>query len=277
MAAAYYQYPLGQYAYEQPLWLNFYAATYSLINRDRTRPGIINRSFVQISLPMPKEPGYTIEHEFGEGTNPVGPVLSAAGLANSGGSKHFDTLWNRYLAPGGASQEYMQATSTFRRFSNITEASMISEARKKYYFEYVFVPKNQSESIAVEGLVNTFKKVSYPSVASGLPERTYPQNLWVFNITPGANAPPTVSQQNLTGGWLGDPLPCVLANIVVKKNDRSDPVIRYLPNGMSNVTTMALGFVELETGTYDPSWNEILSKSEISTKYFGTSGTRTGG
>jgi hypothetical protein len=46
---------------------------------------------------------------------------------------------------------------------------------------------------------------------------------------------------------------------------------------MSNVTTMALGFVELETGTYDPSWNEILSKSEISAKYFGYTGTRTGG
>ena len=124
-------------------------------------------------------------------------------------------------------------------------------------------------SLAVDGLVNSFKKISYPAVADGLPERTYPQNLWCINVTPGANAPPTVNQQNLTGSWLGDPLVCVLANVVVKKNERTDPVIRYLPNGRSNITTLALGFVEFETGTYDPSEKEILSKSEISRKYFG--------
>lgn len=265
----YYQYPLGVYAMEQPLWLNFYVSEYSLINKNRTREGIIDEAYAMMSLPMPKEPTYTVEHEFGEGTNPVGPVLSAAGLINSGGVKFADTLWNRLTSGGAAAQEeYMYATSTFRRFSNVTEATMISEARKKYYFEYIFVPKNQNEAINVENIVGTFRKSSYPSVASGLPERTYPQQLWTFNVTAGYNSPRNITSNNLTSDWLGEPLPCVLAAITVKKNDKSDPIIRYLPNGSSNVTLMALSFVEFETGTFDPPSGKLLSKSEISYKYF---------
>ena len=55
--------------------------------------------------------------------------------------------------------------------------------------------------------------------------------------------------------------------IKVEKNDASDPVIRYLPNGGSSITLIGLLFTEFETGTYDPSMNTVLSKSEISTVY----------
>lgn len=267
----YMQYPIGQYAIEQPMWLNFYAANYSLLNFERTREGIVNRAYATISLPMPKEPQYSVEHEFGEGTNPVGPVLSAAGVANSGGLKNFDTLFDRLLQGRAFGQEYFNATSTFRRFSNVTEATMVSEARKKYFFDYIFVPKSHEESIQVENIVSTFRRSSYPTVASGLPERTYPQQLWAFTITPGYNASASMGYTDLTANWLGEPMPCVLHTILVKKNDKSDPIIRYLPNGNSNITLMSLVFVEFETGTYDPTVGRLLSKSEISTKYFGPS------
>lgn len=269
--ALYMQYPLGQYAMEQPMWLNFYVANYSLLNFERTREGIINRAYTTISLPMPKEPQYSVEHEFGEGTNPVGPVLSAAALANSGGinSDTVGTMFNRLMQGRAFGQEYMNATSTFRRFSNVTEATMVSEARKKYYFDYLFVPKSYEESVQVENIVSSFRRSSYPTVASGLPERTYPQQLWAFTMTPGYNASASMGQTDLTANWLGEPMPCVLHTILVKKNDKADPVIRYLPNGNSNITLMSLIFVEFETGTYDPTVGRLLSKSEISTKYFG--------
>jgi hypothetical protein len=61
--------------------------------------------------------------------------------------------------------------------------------------------------------------------------------------------------------------------MVVKKNDDSDPVLRLLPNGFSNVTLLGLVFVEFETGSYDFNRNELLSKSEVSFKSFGTSST----
>ena len=100
MARLSYQYPsTSPYIEEQPLWITFSASTYSLVNRDRTRDILWNRRFADLTLPMPKVPGYSLKHEFGEGTNPVGPVLSMGAVANSGGFKNFDTLWNRILAP----------------------------------------------------------------------------------------------------------------------------------------------------------------------------------
>jgi hypothetical protein len=149
---------------------------------------------------------------------------------------------------------------------------MVSEARKKYFFQYALIPKNKEESIQIENIIGTFRKCSYPAVATGLPERSYPQNLWTLQVTSG-NQSPVLSgsrgggEENLTANWLGEPLVCVLETVKVQKNDESDPVIRYLPNGASSITLLGLVFSEFETGTYDPSLNEILSKSEISTRY----------
>jgi hypothetical protein len=263
---AFYQYPASGsvYSNEQPFWLNFYCASYSLKNVERTRSGIISRSSLQIRLPMPREPQYTATHEFGEGTNPVGPVMSLAALSNSGGKENYDLLLTRALQGGAFDSEYMFATTTYRRFSNITELTMVSEARKQYYFEYIFVPKNSADSEEVEGIVGSFRKASYPEVAGGLPERTYPQNLWTINVNgPG-------DTDSLTSNWLGEPLPCVLRQVVVKRNAKADPIIRYLPNGLSTVTLLGLVFTEFETGTYDSDDNSILSKSEVSAKYFGS-------
>jgi hypothetical protein len=276
MARLSYQYPsTSPYIEEQPLWVTFSASTYSLVNRDRTRDVLWNRRFAELTLPMPKVPGYSLKHEFGEGTNPVGPVLSMGAVANSGGFKNFDTLWNRILAPDVAANEYMYSTSTYRRFSNISEYTMVSEARRIYAFDYIFAPKNDADSIQVENIIGTFRKSSYPNVANGLPERTYPQNLWTIGVSPGfSNNPnPTGPRTDLTANWLGEPLPCVLQSMVVKKNDDSDPVIRLLPNGLSNVTLLGLVFVEFETGSYDYDRNQLLSKSEVSYNSFGTSST----
>ena len=276
MARLSYQYPsTSPYIEEQPLWVTFSASTYSLVNKDRTRDGLWQRRFAELTLPMPKVPGYSLKHEFGEGTNPVGPVLSMGAVANSGGFKNFDTLWNRILAPDVAATEYMYSTSTYRRFSNISEYTMVSEARRVYAFDYIFAPKNNADSIQVENIIGTFRKSSYPNVANGLPERTYPQNLWTIGVSPGfSNNPnPTGPRTDLPANWLGEPLPCVLQSMVVKKNDDSDPVLRLLPNGLSNVTLLGLVFVEFETGSYDYDRNQLLSKSEVSFNSFGTSST----
>jgi hypothetical protein len=164
----------------------------------------------------------------------------------------------------------MFATSTYRRFSNIAEATMVSEGRKKYFFQYVFVPKNAAESIQVEEIIGTFRKSSYPTVATGLPERSYPQNLWALQVSKG-NGVALGGEQNLTANWMGEPLVCVLETVKVQKNDEIDPVIRYLPNGASSITLLGLLFSEFETGTYVPEANAVWSKSEISNYYFGPS------
>jgi hypothetical protein len=268
------KYPLGVYAAEQPLWMNFFAAEYSLRNIDRTRSGVISRAFAHIQLPMPKEPGYQALHNFGESnSNPVGPILTRAGLANSGGVGIGGAInvLSRMMQPSLFYHERLFASSTYRRFSNIAEMSMISEARKQYFFQYVFVPKNEAESIAIEEIVGTFRKSSYPAVASELPERSYPQKLWTLAVTPG-NGTALGGATNLTANWLGEPLVCVLNSVIVKKNDDADTVIRYLPNGASSLTLLGLVFTEFETGTYVPEVNATLSKSEISARYFGYNG-----
>ena len=270
---SYFQYPFGVYAAEQPLWLNFFTAPYSLKNSERTRPGVINRAEFAIQLPMPKEPGYQILHNFGESNNnPVGPVLSRAGLANSGGLNETGAvnMLSRILQPAMFFYERMFASTTYRRFSNIAEMTMVSEGRKQYSFQYVMVPKSAEESLQVEKIVGTFRKCSYPAVASNLPERSYPQKLWALAVTKG-NGVALGGESNLTANWLGEPLVCVLNTVSVKKNDDADPIIRYLPNGASSVTLLSLVFTEFETGTYVPEANAVWSKSEISTYYFGPS------
>jgi hypothetical protein len=254
--------------------LNFYSAPYSLKNMERTRAGVVNRAFAQIKLPMPKEPGFQVAHNYGESNNnPVGPILSRAGIANSGGMNVGGGLQMlaRVMQPALFYHERMFATSTYRRFSNIAEMTMISEGRKQYFFQYVLVPKTAEESIAIEEIVGTFRKSSYPAVATGLPERSYPQNLWTLAVTKG-NGVALGGEENLTANWLGEPLVCVLNTVIVKKNDDADTVIRYLPNGASSVTLLGLVFTEFETGTYVPETNSILSKSEISYRYFGYNG-----
>ena len=269
MAQYSFKYPTGLPAAEQPLFLNFFAANYSLKNSERTRWGVINRAFAHLQLPMPKEPGYLIAHEFGQSNNnPVGPMLTRAGIANAGGSGL--NVLARAAQPATFYWERMFATSTYRRFSNIAEATMVSEGRKKYFFQYLLVPKNEEDSIAIEEIVGTFRKSSYPTVASGLPERSYPQNLWSLQVTK-RNVDAFGGEANLTANWLGEPMVCVLETVKVEKNDASDPVVRYLPNGGSSMTLLGLVFSEFETGTYDQSVNALRSKSEISTAYFGTS------
>ena len=254
-------------ASELPLQVQFDVATYSLKNFERTRDSIISRSDSRIILPMPKEPGYSVIHQFGEGQNPVGPVISMAGAANSGGMENFGTLFSRVMQPVSFFAERQYATDTYRRFSNITELTMISEARKSYYFEYMFVPKSQDESSTVSDILGTFRKGSYPVVATGLPERTYPQRLWNISLLQSGDI-----NANRTADWFGEPLPCVLSGIVVKHADYGDPVVRYLPDLRSSAVLLGLNFVEFETGSYVPDANATWSKSEISSYYFGYSG-----
>jgi hypothetical protein len=271
MAATIYQYPISgsDPAQEIPHWLRFFAAPYSLQAADRTRSGIYNRAQVQIVLPLPKEPGYTVRHEFGEGTNPVGPVLSMAALNNSGGD--FELLWNRIIDPAKFQNEYMYATTTYRRFSNVTEATMVSEARKEYNFEYIFVPKSEAESEAVRGIVGSFRKASYPQIVPGLPERSYPQPIWTLRVSRGRPLGQSGLENDLnyTADWLGEPMPLVLTSMTVKYSDAADSVVRTLPNGRSNLTLLGLTFREFETGTYNPNISGdggqggLQSKSEI--------------
>lgn len=279
MATPFVQYPLGEYAAEQPWWLNFYSAPYSLINVERGRIGIQQRAQVHVKLPFPREVGYSATHEFGQGWSPIIPNLFySPNIANNGGSDNDISrgiLRSRMNQSARYVEEYNAASSEnpIKRFTNLTELTMVSEARKKYVFEYIFAPKNNAESLAVENVVGTFRKFSYPVVALGLPERSYPQKLWVIKVTNNNSITPVT--ENPDAVWLGTPLPCVLKSVAVRKNDKNDPIIRILPNGYSNFTMMSLTFEEFETGTFDPIAQEILSKSEISAQYFGNTQTPT--
>ena len=252
-------YPLGQSNAEIPFWCIFSCSSYSVINDKRTRDGISANSFLKIALPFTSEPKMTLKHEFSEGTNPVGPVLSMAGLKNTNGGEA--ALIDRMAAPAAAFYEASFTTDTYRRFSNVTESTMTSEARRNFSFKYLFVPKNAAESEMVDAIVNSFRNFSYPKVVPSLPERSFPQNLWT--ITAVSNA---ANSLYLTSSWLGDPLPCVLTSMEVDKGDPADPVLKVLPNTRAHTTMLTVSFAEFETGTYAPRYQggRLLSKSEVS-------------
>lgn len=275
-------YPLGEYLDDQPLFMKFFVSSYSLKNTERTRISVQSRAQYSITLPLPSDVGYGAAHEFGQGWTPIAPMSNfTPNFLNNGGrmsgvdkESSLPTLdgskydQKREFSSATFIGELQKAsTSTFKKFSNITEMTMVSEARKRYEFKYIFAPKNYNEAMAVEAICGTFRKTSYPTVAEGLPERTFPQNLWSMIIMPNTNTPVS-SDIDYTSDWLGDPLVCVLTSVTVKKNDRMDPVIRMLPSGHSNVTLLSIAFEEFETGTWDPEEESILSKSEISAKKF---------
>ena len=256
-------YPSEQaYAFEIPFWCMFSCAKYSVINTNRTRNHINSFADVKIALPFTSEPKMSLTHKFSEGTNPVGPVLSMAGLKNTSGGD--DTFLERLAAPAAAFYEATFTTDTFRRFSNVTEATMTSEARREFKFQYLMAPKTAKEAETVDAIVNTFRNYSYPTVVPGLPERTFPQNLWTIRALSYTST--NASSSYLTSSWLGDPLPCVLVSIQVEKGDPADPVLKVLPNTRAAVTMLTLSFSEFETGTYAPNYNggSLLSKSEVS-------------
>ncbi len=261
-----YEYPKFPYDREQPLKMVFYGAPYSLDKNWRTRSGVAQRATKEghiITLPLPKDPGYLIAHEFGiNNDNPVAPVITAAGVKNSGGVTR---LLERLTQPALVFFEKTFATSTYRRFSNVTELTMVSEGRKQYNFEYIFTPKSQEEADEVDAICGTFRKSSYPSLASDLPERSYPQGLWVMDLIQGNQ--PSAYTNSLAAEFLGEPLVCVLKTVIVKRNDEIDPIVRFLPDGQSNVTLLGLKFEEFETGTYVPEANAVWSKSEIASRY----------
>jgi hypothetical protein len=255
-------YPLAPYDAEIPFWCIFRCAEYSVINENRTRSHINQNPLTSIHLPFTGEPKMTMEHKFVEGTNPVGPVLSLAGLRNTSGSDGDATFLERLSAPAAAFYETTFTTDTYRRFSNVTEASMTSEARRTFTFKYLFVPKNESESDAVDAIVTTFRNLSYPKIVPNLPERTMPQNIWTISAI--GFVADEESDASITNSWLGDPLPCVLQHMEVDKGDPSDPVLKILPNSKSLITLLTITFLEFETGTYAPIMNKLLSKSEVS-------------
>jgi hypothetical protein len=259
-----YEYPQPPYDAEQPYKVAFYSAPYSLEKEKRTRGGIVGRAEHTILLPLPKEPQYSVLHEYAiSNDNPISPILTRAGIKNSGG---VGTWLERRLQPATVFFEKTFATSTYRRFSNIGEMSMVAEGRKQFLFEYIFVPKNEKESIAVDNICGTFRKTSYPTAALPYPERSYPQNLWVIDVISGNQ--PDAWTNSLAAEIFGEPLPCVLKSVEVKRADDADPIMRFLPNGRSNMTLLALLFQEFETGTYVPgAVNAVLSKSEIATGY----------
>jgi len=258
--AIFHRYPLTPYADELPFWCIFKCAPYSVINEKRTRQYIRSNQLAEIWLPFTSEPKMKLEHEFASGANPVGPVASLAGLKNTSGGD--DLFLERLSAPAAAFYEAAFTTDTYRRFSNITEATMTSEARRNFSFKYLFVPKNPAESEEVDNIVNTFKNYSYPKVVPNLPERTFPQNLWIIDAASNGQ----VTAEYLTNSWLGDPLPCVLSGMQVDKGDPADPVLKVFKNARAVITLLTINFTEFETGTFAPSYQNgvLLSKSEVS-------------
>jgi hypothetical protein len=249
-----------EYSNEIPFYVIFSCAPYSVLATNRTRSFISGNSSLSIALPFTSEPKMSLEHKFAEGTNPVGPVLSLAGLKNTSGG--YEALLERLAAPAAAFYEASFTTDTYRRFSNVTEATMTSEARRSFTFKYLFVPKSANEANEVDKIVNSFRNFSYPQKITDLPERTLPQNLWTISAV-GNSISGSISNSDLTNSWLGDPLPCVLQSMSVDKGDPSDPVLKVLPNTKSLTTLMSITFIEFETGTYDPNDGVLKSKSEI--------------
>jgi len=248
-----FQFPLEDLA-EIPYGVLFEAAEYSVLAADRTREAISVRRTDYILLPLPLGLNISTAHQFSEGPNPVGPMLSAAGEANAGGAGAL--LKRAFADPIATIAENMNSTSTQQMFSNITEMSLISEARREFKFKYLLVPKTFNENTQIGDICEAFRTASYP-LATEVPERVLPPFLWRLQVVGLGDS------AQLSKLWLGDPLVCVLATVEINKIPFGDEdTSRFFQDGGPMATSLTLIFKEFETGTvYNGS---VYSKSEIS-------------
>jgi len=245
-----YRYPLA-YAAENPFWIYFSAADYSVRAQNRTRAGVASRAVETVILPLPMVYNLETKHMFNEELSFVGPHLSVAGMANSGGPL---ALTERIASSVFGFVEPLVATESYRRFSNITELAILSEARRSFQFQYLFVPKNTQEADVVWTICDLFNTMSYP-VSGGVPEKAYPPPLWRI----------AGNNYRVTSQWLQEPLVCVLAAVAVSPIPQQDAYVpRYRIDGSPVATRLSLTFTEFEPGTRIPgALGGIRSKSEI--------------
>jgi hypothetical protein len=245
-----YKYPIA-YSAENPFWIYFSAADYSVRAQNRTRSGVSSRAVETVILPLPMVFDLETKHLFSEELSFVGPHLSVAGMANAGGPLQ---LTERIASSVFGYVEPLVATETFRRFSNITELSLIAEARRLFAFQYLFVPKTKEEADVVWSICDLFQTMSYP-IAAGAPEKVYPPPLWRI----------AGNNYKVTSQWLLEPLVCVLSAVAVSPIPQQDAYVpRYRVDGSPVATRLSLVFQEFEPGTRVPGvLGGIVSKSEI--------------
>jgi hypothetical protein len=255
------KYPITQqYDREQGYVIGFSAADYSVRADQRTRDSIIaERSYLNIVLPIPGELVVQTAHGYSEEANPVGPMLTAAGALNSGGD--INLLRRVFVDPMLTYFSNISSTTSQQMYSNITELSLKSEARREFEFGWLLIPKNECDAQQISAIANAFREASYP-VYADLPERIYPPPIWALYI---GNR--TAPQPGLTRDWLGDPMPCVLVSVSVNKVPLDSKRVTYFTDGQPIATAISVLFKEFETGAIDPQTRVVLSKSEYLQKF----------
>jgi hypothetical protein len=230
-----------------------YCSDYSVRATERTRIYIAANPFNTITLPIPGNLITQTQHGYSEEANPVGPMLTAAGALNSGGTTNL--LKRVFVDPMFTYFSNISSTTTQQMYSNITELSLKSEARREFAFGWLLIPKNATEAKAVADICNVLREASYP-VYAGVPERIYPPPIWVLRIA-GFDG----DDLGLTRDWLGDPMPCVLASISVNKVPLDSNRPTFFTNGQPFATALSVVFKEFETGAVGDS-GFVISKSE---------------
>jgi hypothetical protein len=239
---------------EIPYWLIFHHAPYSVLAKERTRDAIVSRSDGYIQLPLPQELLIKTEHEYNATAGTVGGnQLSKANELNTVGGR--PALYKKFFVDRALySLEKAATTSTYRRFGNTNELTLVNEARRVFIFEYVLVPRSLLESRTITDMCNYFRTNSYPA-ATSTPERTFPPDLWRVAVAGEG------STEFLSASWLSDPLVCVLRSVHINKSPIPQDVPRFFEDGGPMVTALTLVFQEHETGTNKG--GRILSKSEL--------------
>jgi hypothetical protein len=250
---------IDEYDNEQGYVLGFSAAPYSVLASERTRGYILGESaYLNIALPLPTELVVQTQHAYSEEANPVGPMLSAAGALNSGGEAAM--LKRVFVDPMVTYFNNISSTVSQQMYSNITEMSLKSEARREFTFSWLLVPKNKDDADAITNICNYFREASYP-VYADLPERVYPAPIWAIYIIASEGI-----DVSLTRNWLGDPLVCVLSSVAVNKIPLDSTRPTYFKNNDGTVdpvaTALSVVFKEFETGAAIPG-GRVVSKSEF--------------
>jgi hypothetical protein len=257
----YYQFPPenDEYSNEIPIWMTFYAASWSTFNKQRTRTSIKANPWLTVSIPYPRQMNTSNSQTYTAGGSLNVQSVETGNLLG--------TLGQQITATKELASSFFSGGSVIRfdHFETILEPG----ARRTHSFEINMVAKNEAQAKVANTIALIFQNNCFPIAnTESLLTMQHPY-IWYFEAT-------STKAGFFPDYWDGTPLTSVLKQVDINRS----PILNTpftTPNYRPIALNIKLLFVELEPAMQAGDGQfELINRAERFTKTNGRIGPPSG-